>query len=204
MGNLFLKMGNLLLEMGICSWKWGVHPSAGHYQITHHAPFQYSSILKTNDNYHHPIMLLLFSPGPGSYNISGMGSESMRKAYIESTRRGIFGSTAMRIQPMMRQHEVELPGPAHYQIKEKPFKQRFQQPTSNFASLSTRLPEHPLPTKVGVVICDRMRTTVVMTMMRCRHKVVEVMMMNIIIFIIITTVTTFIISSSHIHNLSHL
>ena len=105
-----------------------------------------------------------FFPGPGSYNISGMGSESMRKAYIESTRRGVFGSTAMRIQPMMRQHEVELPGPAHYQIKEKPFKPRFQQPTSNFASLSTRIPEHPLPTKVGIVpLCsvkkDKVKTS---------------------------------------------
>ncbi|KAK2190263.1 hypothetical protein NP493_85g06019 [Ridgeia piscesae] len=104
------------------------------------------------------------TPGPGSYNISGMGSESMRKAYIESTRRGVFGSTAMRIQPMMRQHEVELPGPAHYQIKEKPFKPRFQQPTSNFASLSTRIPEHPLPTKVGIVpLCsvkkDKVKTS---------------------------------------------
>ena len=81
-----------------------------------------------------------------------MGSDSMRKAYIESTRRGGFGSTSVRIAPMTKVQEYEQPGPAHYQVKEKPFKARYQQPSSTFASLSNRLVEQPSVVKVSVVM----------------------------------------------------
>lgn len=57
-------------------------------------------------------------PGPGAYNITGMGSESMRKAYIESTRRGVFGTTSVRTNAITKKDEMETPGPNHYQEKE--------------------------------------------------------------------------------------
>ncbi|CAH1795521.1 unnamed protein product [Owenia fusiformis] len=83
------------------------------------------------------------TPGPGTYNAPGMGSESMRRAYIESTRRGVFGTTAIRINPITKKEENDLPGPSHYQPKEKPFKSRYEQLNANFASLSSRLTEQP-------------------------------------------------------------
>ena len=87
--------------------------------------------------------------GPGAYNASGMGSESMRKAYLESTRKGVFGTTSTRTQPIMRREDLELPGPAHYQPKEKPFKPRYVQPTANFSSVTNRLVEPPNTVKVS-------------------------------------------------------
>ncbi|XP_060071490.1 sperm-tail PG-rich repeat-containing protein 2-like [Ylistrum balloti] len=82
-------------------------------------------------------------PGPGAYNITGMGSDSMRKAYIESTRKGVFGTTSVRIKTMTKKDEVEIPGPAHYQVKEKPFKNRYPNLSSTFASVTSRLTEQP-------------------------------------------------------------
>ena len=79
--------------------------------------------------------------GPGAYNIAGMGSESMRKAYIESTRRGVFGTTAVRINPMTKKGEHDQPGPSHYQVRERGHEPRYQQLTSNFSSLTQRLPD---------------------------------------------------------------
>lgn len=83
------------------------------------------------------------NPGPGAYNIVGMGSESMRKAYIESTRKGVFGTTSVRIKPITKKEEQEVPGPAHYQIKEKPFKTKYPNLTSTFASVTSRVVEPP-------------------------------------------------------------
>lgn len=83
-------------------------------------------------------------PGPGSYNISGMGAESMRKAYLEATRKGVFGTTSSRAQALARKEEPEVPGPAHYQVKEKPFKSKYVQMGSQFASVTTRLREKEL------------------------------------------------------------
>ena len=96
--------------------------------------------------------MLFFFSGPGSYNVNGMGTDSMRRAYIESTRRGVFGTTAVRINPMTKKNEMELPGPAHYQVKDKVCEPRYQQLSSNFASLSTRLSEPPTIVKVGVTM----------------------------------------------------
>ncbi|PVD38794.1 hypothetical protein C0Q70_01417 [Pomacea canaliculata] len=79
------------------------------------------------------------TPGPGTYNSSGIGAESMKKAYLESTRKGVFGTTAPRYTGMLM-NSVEQPGPAHYQVKEKPFQARYTQPTANFASVTSRLP----------------------------------------------------------------
>ena len=81
-----------------------------------------------------------------------MGSDSMKKAYIESTRRGVFGTTAARIKPMTKSFEPEVPGPAHYQVKEKPFAPRYQQMSSNFASMSNRIKDPADPVKVGTIV----------------------------------------------------
>ena len=90
--------------------------------------------------------------GPGAYNIPGIGAESMRKAYIESTRRGVFGTTAVRIKPFTKRDSHELPGPSHYQIKQKIQEQRPGHLTSTFASTSTRLPDHA-PVTIKVTTC---------------------------------------------------
>ena len=68
-----------------------------------------------------------------------MGSDSMRKAYIESTRRGVFGTTSVRINQITKKEEVDIPGPNHYQVKEKPFKSRYHHLSSTFASVTARL-----------------------------------------------------------------
>lgn len=80
-----------------------------------------------------------YTPGPGSYNITGMGSDSMRKAYIESTRRGVFGTTSVRTNNITQKDAPDLPGPNHYQVKEKPFQSRYHHLSSTFASVTSRL-----------------------------------------------------------------
>ena len=74
------------------------------------------------------------------YSVTGMGADSMKRAYIESTRRGAFGTTSVRIQSMPKPQEAEQPGPSHYQPKEKnaQFQTKYQQHTSNFQSMSNR------------------------------------------------------------------
>lgn len=103
-----------------------------------------------------PFLLLFFCifhmcviSGPGSYNITGMGSESMRKAYIESTRKGVFGTTSVRINNITKKEAPELPGPNHYQVKEKPFQSRYAHLSSTFASVTTRLKEENVMAKVS-------------------------------------------------------
>lgn len=84
------------------------------------------------------------TPGPGAYNALGLGTESMRKAYVESTRRGVFGTTSPRIQPMVKRDDYFTPGPTHYQPIEKVHEaQEAVKPTAAFTSLTTRLPEDP-------------------------------------------------------------
>jgi len=87
--------------------------------------------------------------GPGAYNITGMGSDSMRKAYIESTRRGVFGTTSQRINQITKKDETEMPGPNHYQVKEKPFKSRYHNLSSTFASVTSRLKDEDQTVRVS-------------------------------------------------------
>lgn len=63
-------------------------------------------------------MILLSVAGPGAYNMFGYGvaQESLKKAYLESTRRGAFGTTSNRVMPIVQKHEVSVPGPSHYQV----------------------------------------------------------------------------------------
>jgi len=75
----------------------------------------------------------------------------MRKAYIESTRKGVFGTTSMRVKPITKREEPEVPGPAHYQVKEKPFKNRYPNLSHTFSSVTSRLQETPNVIKVSVI-----------------------------------------------------
>ena len=81
--------------------------------------------------------------GPGAYNKVGIGQESMKKAYIESTRRGVFGTTSARINAMVKKDDYYLPGPAHYTVKEaaKTADVKHGQPMGVFSSLSNRVHE---------------------------------------------------------------
>jgi len=81
--------------------------------------------------------------GPGAYNQTGLGQESMKKAYIESTRRGVFGTTSARINPQVKRDDYYLPGPAHYTVKEavKVGEPKHSQPMGVFSSLTNRIPE---------------------------------------------------------------
>ncbi|XP_072038825.1 sperm-tail PG-rich repeat-containing protein 2-like [Amphiura filiformis] len=84
------------------------------------------------------------TPGPGQYTFSGIAQDSMRKAYIESTRRGAFGSTSVRIKPIIKKQEDSQPGPAHYQVKDRPHYSRYSgNVTANFASQSNRVHTPP-------------------------------------------------------------
>ncbi|XP_033644148.1 sperm-tail PG-rich repeat-containing protein 2-like [Asterias rubens] len=84
------------------------------------------------------------TPGPGSYSFTGLANDSLRKAYIESTRRGAFGSTSVRIKPITKKEETAQPGPAHYQVKSRPTYSRYSQNvTANFASQTERLHSPP-------------------------------------------------------------
>ena len=79
--------------------------------------------------------------GPGAYNISGMGAELVRKAQQSVRQKGAFGSTVPRSKPLVSRTEIENPGPADYQVKEKPFVSPYQQGSSNFASHTHRFNE---------------------------------------------------------------
>ncbi|XP_067944512.1 sperm-tail PG-rich repeat-containing protein 2-like [Watersipora subatra] len=84
------------------------------------------------------------TPGPGAYNKVGIGQESMKKAYIESTRRGVFGTTSARINAMVKRDDYYLPGPAHYAVKEATkttAELKRGQPMGVFSSLSNRVHE---------------------------------------------------------------
>lgn len=80
------------------------------------------------------------SPGPGQYDLfsMGMGNDSLKRAYIESTRQGVFGTTSSRIQAVVKKDQPFLPGPSHYQPKkrEEKYKKRH---TANFTSTSNRI-----------------------------------------------------------------
>ncbi|XP_039248162.1 sperm-tail PG-rich repeat-containing protein 2-like [Styela clava] len=81
------------------------------------------------------------TPGPGAYNIFsyGVAQESLKKAYLESTRRGAFGTTSSRVMPVIKRQQVSIPGPSHYQPKDRPEERYKKQLTSAFSSLTDRL-----------------------------------------------------------------
>ena len=69
----------------------------------------------------------------------GMGAESIYKAYLASTRRGAFGSTSERMIAAVNKNEPDLPGPAHYQIVQRPYQSKFVHVSSTFAPKQKQL-----------------------------------------------------------------
>jgi len=57
------------------------------------------------------------TPGPGTYNYSDLATELKKNALISRTRKGGFGSTAVRELPLRKKNEEYLPGPAQYVVK---------------------------------------------------------------------------------------
>ncbi|XP_067850595.1 sperm-tail PG-rich repeat-containing protein 2 [Heptranchias perlo] len=79
-------------------------------------------------------------PGPGSYNVTNhtLARESQKKAYLESSIKGGFGSTVPRMQSVeMKQN---MPGPADYKVKDKKSNQFKTLQSSSFASKTERIP----------------------------------------------------------------
>lgn len=61
---------------------------------------------------------LSFSAGPGAYNIFdyGLAQESIKKAVLESTRKGAFGSSASRSPLFVNKSDMHVPGPGQYKV----------------------------------------------------------------------------------------
>uniref|UniRef100_A0A673CJ16 Sperm tail PG-rich repeat containing 2 n=1 Tax=Sphaeramia orbicularis TaxID=375764 RepID=A0A673CJ16_9TELE len=79
------------------------------------------------------------APGPGSYNVFeyGLARESFKKAFLERTRRGGFGSTAQRNCVFHNKESIEGPSPAQYEKTEESYK---KQHMAVFKSVTERLP----------------------------------------------------------------
>jgi len=106
------------------------------------SPFGQTSIRFKPDNSRS--VMMNNTPGPGSYNILnyGMSADSRKKAK-KSSKHGGFGSTSVRIAPMVIKEAPEVPGPAHYGYKDTKNTQMaevFRPPeTSAFASHTERI-----------------------------------------------------------------
>ncbi|XP_043922207.1 sperm-tail PG-rich repeat-containing protein 2 [Protopterus annectens] len=98
-------------------------------------PFGQSSVRFSADS------RLQRTPGPGAYNIFnyGIAQESWKKAYLESTRKGAFGSGAQRLQSFSKQQTEGNPGPADYQVQLTNEERYKQQQSSIFKSATDRL-----------------------------------------------------------------
>uniref|UniRef100_A0A4W3ICG9 Sperm-tail PG-rich repeat-containing protein 2 n=1 Tax=Callorhinchus milii TaxID=7868 RepID=A0A4W3ICG9_CALMI len=83
-------------------------------------------------------------PGPASYNIShySLARSALKKAFEFSSIRGGFGSSAPRMHSLLTKQDLVIPGPAHYQVKDKKEEAFKSRHSSSFASVSDRLPLH--------------------------------------------------------------
>ena len=78
------------------------------------------------------------TPGPGTYNYTGLATEVRKNAAISRTRKGVFGTTAVRELPLRKKNEEFLPGPAQYVMKSNRVKEpKVKQAV--FKSTTTRL-----------------------------------------------------------------
>ncbi|XP_074526926.1 sperm-tail PG-rich repeat-containing protein 2 isoform X2 [Halichoeres trimaculatus] len=80
-------------------------------------------------------------PGPGSYNVSehSLACESFKKAFLERTRKGGFGSTAQRNFIFHNKESIETPSPGQYETEKKTEESYKQQHTAVFRSATERL-----------------------------------------------------------------
>ncbi|XP_070690540.1 sperm-tail PG-rich repeat-containing protein 2 [Pempheris klunzingeri] len=81
------------------------------------------------------------TPGPGSYNVfeHGLARESFKKAFLEKTRRGGFGSSAQRSSIFHNKESIEAPSPGHYETEKKTEEPYKKQHTAVFKSATERL-----------------------------------------------------------------
>ncbi len=78
------------------------------------------------------------APGPGQYKIPGFADENLRKILINGSSKPAFGQSSIRKFNQTKRDEYLTPGPAQYQIKQKPFRPKQDNLSSNFASTSKR------------------------------------------------------------------
>ncbi|XP_041956229.1 sperm-tail PG-rich repeat-containing protein 2 [Alosa sapidissima] len=81
------------------------------------------------------------TPGPGAYNIFdyGLAQESGKKAFLECTRRGAFGSSVCRSPLFINKSDIHVPGPGQYQVEKKSEELYKRQQTAAFKSETERL-----------------------------------------------------------------
>ncbi|XP_041793901.1 sperm-tail PG-rich repeat-containing protein 2 [Chelmon rostratus] len=81
------------------------------------------------------------TPGPGSYNVfeHGLARESFKKAFLERTRKGGFGSTAPRSCIFHNKESIEAPSPGQYEAEKKTEEHYKKQNTAVFRSATERL-----------------------------------------------------------------
>ncbi|XP_061673123.1 sperm-tail PG-rich repeat-containing protein 2 isoform X2 [Syngnathoides biaculeatus] len=81
------------------------------------------------------------TPGPGSYNVLDMASaqERLKKTFLETNRKGGFGSTAKRSSVFLNKDCVHGPSPAEYQVEKCPEEPYKKQLTAAFRSAAPRL-----------------------------------------------------------------
>ncbi|XP_070761176.1 sperm-tail PG-rich repeat-containing protein 2 [Enoplosus armatus] len=81
------------------------------------------------------------TPGPGSYNVfeHGLARESFKKAFLERTRKGGFGSTAQRNFIFHNKESIEAPSPGQYETEKKTEERYKKQHTAVFKSATKRL-----------------------------------------------------------------
>ncbi|XP_053725890.1 sperm-tail PG-rich repeat-containing protein 2 isoform X1 [Synchiropus splendidus] len=86
------------------------------------------------------------APGPGSYDVFdyGLAQESFKKAYLERTKRGGFGSTAQRNCTFFRKDSADRPGPGQYETEKRTEESYKERNTAPFKSATGRLSLSPL------------------------------------------------------------
>lgn len=119
------------------------------------SPFGQTSI--RFDTTHSRSYMLNNTPGPGTYNILnyGMSADSMKRAK-KASKHGGFGSTSLRIAPMVEKDAKAVPGPAQYSFQKssqpaenRQFAEDYKnQMTSAFASHVNRLAAPTTRTKL--------------------------------------------------------
>ncbi|KAM8866586.1 sperm-tail PG-rich repeat-containing protein 2 isoform 2-T3 [Synchiropus picturatus] len=86
------------------------------------------------------------APGPGSYDVFdyGLAQESFKKAYLERTKKGGFGSTAQRNCTFFRKDSADRPGPGQYETEKRMEESYKERNTAPFKSATGRLSLSPL------------------------------------------------------------
>ncbi|KAI3372814.1 hypothetical protein L3Q82_023269 [Scortum barcoo] len=81
------------------------------------------------------------TPGPGSYNVFdyGLARESVKKAFLERTRKGGFGSNSQRNSIFYNKGSIEAPSPGQYETERRMEEQYKKQRTAVFKSATERL-----------------------------------------------------------------